>query len=220
MPFLDLVFFENSLDLKAFAKKFSQEFIICKAFKNDFELKQLKEKAKAENFKTCHLMLNANMQELQKFRQKTDFIAVFGKNIQRNKFAVSSDKVDFLLMPCSTAKKPEFDAALARLAGENKVCIAIFFSEFLNAKPEELQDLLRNYIFVLRLCKKFKIQVAVFSGAKSVQELRQVKDFASFLGLLGFDREKSLNQVRGLSEFLAKKGKLKGFEIIASEASK
>lgn len=217
MPYLDLVFFDNSADLKLFSRKFNQEFIVCRQFKNDFELKQLKERAKLDGFKTCHLLLNSNQQELQKFRQKVDFIAVFGKNIQRNKFACSSSKVDFLLMPCSTAKKPEFDSALARLASDNKVCIALLFSEFLNANPSELQDLLRNYIFVLKLCKKFKIKTAVFSGAKSAQEIRQVKDFASFLCLLGMNRENALLQERGLSGFLEKKGKLEGFEVLESE---
>jgi len=214
--YLDLVFFENLADLELFSKKFRQEFIVCRNFKNDFELKQLKEKIKGKNLKVCHLLLNANMQELQKFRQKVDFIAVFGKNLQRNKFAVSSEKVDFLLMPAGNARKPEFDAGLARIAAENKVVIGILFNEFLNSNPEDLKDLLRNYLLVARLCKKYKAQLAVFSGAKNAFDLRQVKDFASFLCFLGLKRETALKQVRGLSEFLEKKGKLEGFEILSN----
>lgn len=211
--YLDLAFIEDFELLSEFSKKFNQEFIVCRNFRNDFELKQLKEKL-AGKFKVCHLMLTANPAELSKFRQKVDFIAVYGKNLQRNKFAVSTGKVDFLLMPCSNAKKPEFDAALARLASESKVCIALLFEEFLNSKPEELKDLLRNYLLVARLCKKYKVKIAVFSGAKKQEDLRQAKDFSAFLCFLELKREHALKEVRELRAFLEKKGKLEGFEVL------
>lgn len=214
MPYLDIVFFDSLQDLKLLGKKLSQELAVCRAFRNDFELKQLKERLSGSGVRVCHLMQSANQQELQKLRQKVDFIAVYGKNVQRNKFACSTGNIDFLLMPCSASKKPEFDAGLARLAFENKVCIALSFSEFLNASSSELNDLLRNYIFILRLCKKFRLQVAVFSCARTPSESRQVKDFASFLCLLGLSRELALKQSRGLSGFLGKKGKIEGFEIL------
>ncbi|HIH33540.1 MAG: hypothetical protein J4478_02455 [Candidatus Diapherotrites archaeon] len=215
--YLDLVFFDSVQELQPLAKKLGQDFIIAKTFRNDFELKQLKEKISSTAFKTCHVLHSPNMQELLKFRQKADFIAVYGKNLGRNKFAVSNERVDFLLMPCSSARKPEFDAALARLAAENKVCIGLLFEEFANAGSEGLQALLRNYLLVARLCRKFKIQIAVFSGAKNAFGTRQEKDFASFLCLLGYSREQALKQVRGLERFLEKKGKLEGFEILEGE---
>jgi len=214
MPYLDLVFFDSVPDLKLLAKKLGQDFIVCKAFKNDFELKQLREKLAGTGFKTCHLMQNANMQELQKFRQKADYIAVYGKNVQRNKFACSTDRVDFLLMPCSDSKKPEFDAGLARLAAENNVCIALCFSEMLNAGPRMLEDYFRNYIFTFKVCKKYNVPFTVFSAAKTASEARQAKDFSSMLCMLGIQRETALEKIRGLSGFLEKKGKLDGFEVI------
>lgn len=215
--YLDLVL-DNFPELQEFSKKFNQEFIVCRNFRNDFELKQLKEKTQGK-FKICHLMLSANPAELSKLRQKIDFIAVYGKNLQRNKFAVSTGKVDFLIMPCSSAKKPEFDAALARLAAVNNVCVGLLFEEFLNAKPEELKDLLRNYILVSRLCRKYKVKIAVFSGAKQTADLRQAKDFSSFLCFLGLKREQALKEVRELRNFLEKKGKLEGFEVLEASGN-
>lgn len=211
--YVDLVFFNDLNVLQEFSRKFNQNFIICKTF-TLAELKKLKEEIKTAKlpFLICHLLSKTDNKELKAFSQKADFIAVNGSSLKAKEFAVSNKKVSFLLHATS-AGKPEFDTALCTLARQNNVFIAILFSDFLNQKNFNNSLLLKNYLFALKLCKKKKVPVAFFSGASKPEELRQVKDLASFAVMLGYFREEALKIVRSTEKNLLERSKNKEIEI-------
>ncbi len=195
--YLDLVFFDDLEVLKKYSEQWRQAFIIAKPFKSVHDLLALKQKISEQKlpFLVCHVLQKSNGSEIQQFRSHADFLAMQGQNLGRNKFGYSNNKIDFVLQPCSSAK-PEFDAALCHVAAQNMVHSAVLFQPFLKSSGKERALLLKNYLLVARLCKKYKAPIAFFSGAFKKEELRAAKDFSSFASLLGYSRELSLQNVR------------------------
>lgn len=182
----EFILYSNSFELHELAlaekKLENKEVVLCKTF-SEKELSELKEKIKKQKFSVkffaCHLLVKSNSKELNKFKNKTDFIGVLGGNVSVNKFAVSSKKIDFLLAPCNEGRLT-FDTAIARTARENKTEILIPFSQFLNSSYSKRVSLTKNYSFMLKLSKKFKLNTRVVSFAKDFSELRSIEDLESF----------------------------------------
>ncbi len=186
----DFVFYSSEFNLSELAEKETQlenhEVVLCKNF-SEKELQELKEKTRKEKFSVkfffCHLLFKSDSKEINKFKNKADFIGVFGGNVSLNKFAVSNKKIDFLFAPCSEGKLT-FDTAIARIAKENSTEILIPFSSFLNAVHSKRVSLAKNYSFMLKLSSKFKLNVLVVSFAKNFFELRSVKELEAFKSFL------------------------------------
>lgn len=194
--FLDLVFIDKAEDLGA-VKTLSKELgndsvIVAKTFHSVAELEALKKELQKQNFTffTCHVMEKPDANELRTFRNRADFIAVIGGTANANKFAVSTRGIDFLLSPAQ-AQKPEFDTAIANTAFQNSKPIGIIFSDFLNEKGKGRSMALKNYIFIVKLLKKYRVNALFFSGAGSLNELRSVKNLSAFAELLGFTKQQA-----------------------------
>ncbi len=182
----DFIFYSNEFDLIKLAETEkslgNKEIVLCRNF-SDKDLIELKEKINSNKFPvkffTCHLLLKSDSKELNKFKNKTDFIGVLGGNPLLNSFAVSNKRIDFLFKPCMEGRL-SFDTGIARIAKQNKTEIIIPFSQFFNSKT----SLIRNYVFCLKIMKKFKLNVKVVSFGKTLNELRSVKDLESFKNFL------------------------------------
>ncbi len=185
----DFVFYSNKFNLNDLAEKEkslgNNEVVLCKNF-SDAELAELKNKLKEKfsvKFFTCFLLLKMNSKELNKFKNKTDFIGVLGGNVSINKFAVTDKRIDFLIKPCIEGRL-SFDTAIARIAKENSTEILIPFSQFLNSGYSSRVSLTKNYVFCLKIAKKFKLNYSVISFAGNLNELRSLKDLQSFKNFL------------------------------------
>ncbi|MFH1895390.1 MAG: RNase P subunit p30 family protein [archaeon] len=192
----DIVFYSSEFNLSELAEKQkllgNTEVVLCRNF-SDKELNELKEKLKQSfpvKFFSCYLMLKNDSRELNSFKNKTDFIAVLGGNPCINNFAVSSKKIDFLIRPCAEGRLV-FDTALARLSKENNTKIIIPFSQFLGADSHKRISLTKNYAFLLKIAKKFKLNPGIVSFAESINELRSVEELQEFKKFL----EKKFEQV-------------------------
>jgi len=188
--FSDIVLFDDLKQLSRARKRLGIScFIIAKEFKSIEELQELKEKAgNIKNFRTCMLVKQANEKTIKKFFAKADFIAVFGGNVSKNKFAVSSKQVDFLIAPC-TIEKASIDTAIMRIAKENNVSIVFPFREFAIATEFQQSQLLKHYLLVAKLCKRFMVKLLVFSLAKNERELKTKKELMDLGKAIGFSAE-------------------------------
>lgn len=187
---LDMVFHSDLQALKRNAKLLGIDaIIIAQSFKSQRDIDALRAEIKKSGFKfyICHLLAGANQNDAKLFRGKADFIAVVGGSANVNKFAVSSNAVDFLIAPAGNGKN-EFDTAIAQIASDSQKPIAIPFAQFLNCSGFQRSMLFKNYLFVVKIMKKFRLNALFFSGAKKESEMRAPKDFASFANLLGFSR--------------------------------
>ena len=198
----DLVFYHNSLNLNELiqiAKSLNTKTIIlAKNFHSIKEAEDLRKKVSSYkfDFKLCHLMLSSNSKQLSQFKNKVEFVAVLGGNVELNKFAVSSKQIDFLLAPI-TFGRLSVDTAIARIAAENDKRIIFLFSDFLNSFGLKRMQLFRNAFFSMKLFKKFKVTSSIFSGAEYLDELRSLEDLSVFLELLGLN-EKLARKFMGL----------------------
>ncbi|MDO8538179.1 MAG: RNase P subunit p30 family protein [archaeon] len=198
----DLVFYHNSLNLNELiqtAKSLNTKTIIlAKNFHSIKEAEELKKKLASFkfDFKLCHLMLSSNSKQLSQFKNKTDFVAVLGGNVELNKFAVSSKQIDFLLAPV-TFGRLSVDTAIARIAAENEKIVIFLFSDFLNSFGLKRMQLFRNAFFSMKLFKKFKVSASIFSGAEYSDELRAVEDLSVFLELLGLNEKQARKIIKG-----------------------
>ena len=176
----DLTLIDNLDLLKKYSKKLDAEYVIAKDFKSAAEVKALKEKTK---LKICKIIIDNNQQQVNKFRQLVDYIAVLGGDVTKNKFAASNKRVDILLQPC-IADRLSFDTAIANMMKQNKQILGILFSDFLNAGRFQRTILFKNYIFAAKICKKYKVEVKLFSGARNEFELRSPEDLLAMKNLL------------------------------------
>jgi RNase P/RNase MRP subunit p30 len=184
--FLDLVFFEDFALISATAKKLKEkEIIIAKHFSNEKEIAELKKKAGKEKLKIffCHVLQGNDEKAAKQFKQLVDFVGVFGGNIAANKFAISNRQVDFLFQPVGK-ERFEFDSALANCARDNNVAVVALFSDFLNASQYDLVSLFRNWFLLQKVCAQANAELKIFSGAKSIVEMRSSQDLESFIALL------------------------------------
>src|SRR3989338_7564206 len=188
---LDLVFYSDLQSLKRNAKLLGIDaIIIAQNFRSQRDIDALRAEIKKSKFPfyICHLLGEPNQNDAKLFSGKADFIAVLGGSANLNKFAVSSNFVDFLIAPAGYGKN-EFDTAIAQIASDNQKPIAIPFAQFLNCSGFQRSMLFKNYFFVVKIMKKFRLNALFFSGAKKESELRAPQDFASFANLLGFSKE-------------------------------
>ncbi len=188
---IDIVFHSDLQALRRNAKLLGIDaIIIAQSFKSQRDIDALRAEIKKSKFPfyICHLLGEPNQNDAKLFRGKADFIAVVGGSANMNKFAVSSNAVDFLIAPAGNGKN-EFDTAIAQIASDNQKPIAIPFAQFLNCSGFQRSMLLKNYFFVVKIMKKFRLNALFVSGAKKESELRAPGDFASFANLLGFSRE-------------------------------
>jgi RNase P/RNase MRP subunit p30 len=160
----------------------NNEVVLCSNFSAK-GLQELKSELNKENFAvkffSCYLLLNSSSKELNKFKYKTDFIAVLGGSIALNNFAVSNKKIDFLLRPCLQGRF-SFDTALIKKAKDNKTEIVVPFSQFLHSSQADRISLTKNYSFLLKIAKKFKLHLRIASFAQTLNELRSVNDLEEF----------------------------------------
>ncbi|MFH1751868.1 MAG: RNase P subunit p30 family protein [archaeon] len=163
--------------------------------------------------KDCFVLGKADGSELRKQRQKFELIAVNPMSLQDCKFAVSSKQVDLLFNPFQS-KKTLFDIALAKLAKQNNVFIALNFSELLNKSFSETTYLMEKIKALILLCNKVKFSLLIFSGAKTVEELRSVQDLQAFLEFLGLKPELARMAVKENPLKLFERRKLEGVKVV------
>lgn len=86
----------------------------------------------------------------------------------------------------------------ARLSAKNKLVIAFSFSQLLEAEGIKRAELMGRMMQNIMLCRKFKVETAIASFARSPLQLRSPHDLKSFfeeLGMTSAEAENSLKAV-------------------------
>ncbi|HLD10754.1 MAG TPA: RNase P subunit p30 family protein [Candidatus Nanoarchaeia archaeon] len=119
-----------------------------------------------------------------------------GGDLNVNNSAVRDKKVDMLLNPHNVRgidnlhfRNSGLNQTICKLARENNVIIGISLG------------MLRDYLDYgrvmqnIRLCKKYKVDIAFFSFAKDELELKGVNDMLAFCRILGMDENLAKNSL-------------------------
>src|SRR3989344_3913709 len=119
---------------------------------------------------------------------------------------IEQKKVDILLNPhLSSGKDPMhsknsgLNQVLCELARKQDVAIGITLDTC--TTPQALGRIFQNLV----LCRKYNVQLFLFTYAKDAYELRNPKDLLSFCALLGMSTSQAVTAVSGLAAFLKRK---------------
>ncbi len=130
-----------------------------------------------------------------------DFKFVVGGDDKTNRKAVENKNTDILISPENIRKKDfmkysdsGLNQVLCKLARENNVAIGFNFNDALksNNRKSVLGKMMQN----VKLCRKFKVEMVVLSGAKNTVEMRMPRDLISFgicLGMTPGEAKRALN---------------------------
>jgi RNase P/RNase MRP subunit p30 len=175
---MDIVYGQPLKELLQLSSYFKEQLIILVT--NEIQEK----KAKQRELIPCYLVDEKT--DLNKIKKKK--IAVYGGSVKANEFAAKI-KADYLLQPSN--EKQFFDLGLAKKLVDNNSCVVLMFEEMLNKNSFERHLYWKNYIEVVRYCKKKGTKFIVASGNKEALNLKHPKVRKSMMELLGLDEFKA-----------------------------
>ena len=125
-----------------------------------------------------------------RFYHFNDFKIVIGGDDNKNRKAVENKNVDILLSP-EKIRKDDFmhsrnsglNQVLCKSAKKNNVAIGFNFRDVLKSKERWL--LLGKMMQNVALCRKYKVEMVVISGAENESELKSAMDLFSFAQAIG-----------------------------------
>ena len=121
-----------------------------------------------------------------------DFKIVLGGSDKQNRSAVENKNLDILLSPeiirgrdFMHSRDSGLNQVLCTLAYKNNIAIGFNFSDVLKTRNRYL--ILGKMMQNVRLCRKYKVRMAVISGANNEKELKSARDLFSFAVVLGMN---------------------------------
>lgn len=177
---MDIVYAQPLKELLQVGTYFKENLIIL--VNNELQERKVKQAGQVP----CYLVDEKT--DINKLKNKK--IAVIGGSVKNNELAVRL-KANFLLQPSN--EKQFFDLGLAKKLKENETIVVFMFEDLLNKNSFERHLIWKNYIEVVRYCKKKKTSFVVASGCRDPLNLKHPKiriSLATMLGLKEFDAKK------------------------------
>lgn len=146
--------------------------------------------------------------DVKKLRQKSEVVIVSGGDYEINRAACENKMVDILIHPELNRKDSGLDHICAKAAHENNVSIGIDFHQLLESYKKQRIIELANVRKNIMLCKKYKANIVLVSSALTKWDMRNCRDMASLLNVLGMNLEDSIRSVSKIPENIIKNNKL------------
>jgi len=101
--------------------------------------------------------------------------------------AVTSVKGISIIRGIQSADRTAFDHVTARMAADNRVAVDIDLSPLISARGIIRQRAIHRYRDILVLERRFEFPITLSSHARSVLEMRAVREISGLCSLLGMD---------------------------------
>ena len=175
---------------------------------------------------TCAEIVAENKQSFKRsvsaVRGSVDVVIVKGGEYEINRFAVEDSRVDILSTPEYKRNDSGLDHSAARLAAQHNVAIEINFHSILETYRKIRSHLFTHMRTNIMLCKKYGAPLVVCSGAKGKGELRDPRELAAMLQLLGMELTEARDSITTVPKSIVEtnrkklsgKIKFKGVEVI------
>ncbi len=175
---MDIVYGQPLKELLQLSSYFKEQPLVLVS--NELQEKKVKQK----ELNPCYLVDEKT--DLNKIKNKKK--AVLGGSVKNNEFAALI-KADYLLQPSN--EKQFFDLGLAKKLADSNTCVVLMFEELLEKNSFERHKYWKNYLEVVRYCKKKGTKFIVASGSKDALNLKHPKVRQSLMELLGLEKEKA-----------------------------
>ncbi len=156
---------------------------------------------KAKNINEMH-------EEVKRLRNNKEVIIVYGGDYDINRAACENRMVDILIHPELGRKDSGLDHICVKEAAKNNVAIGISFHDVLESYKKQriikLAEIRKNVL----LCKKYNAKIVIVSSALSKWDLRNCRDMASIVHILGLTLEDSIRSVSKIPEKIIKENRL------------
>jgi ribonuclease P/MRP protein subunit RPP1 len=126
---------------------------------------------------------------VNRVRQVRDKNAVVSVQAGDNGFnrAVTGVKGVSILRGIQSADKTAFDHVTARMAADNRVAVDIDLSPLISGRGIIRQRAIHRYRDILVLERRFEFPITLSSHARSILEMRAVREISGLCSLLGMD---------------------------------
>lgn len=204
---------ESSLEQLASSAKELGYNGICfvEYFENDSQIKTLKNQLSEISKKVgieIYLGFEArSMKELHKLseRRKTfDIFLVQGGNLQLNRLACETPKVDVLTHPEMGRTDSGLNQVLMKLAAKNNVAIEINFREILITSRKTRNFVMKNVAQNVKLAKKFHTPLILCSGGVNHFELKDPQIMISLANQIGLNLNEAKEAISKIPESIIK----------------
>jgi len=114
---------------------------------------------------------------------------VISVNASNNNFnrAVIGIKGVHILRGILSADKLAFDHVAAKMAADSRVAVDIDLSPIIHARSVVRQRAIHRYMDILMLEQRFEFPITLSTHARSLLDLRNVRDIAGLCSLIGMD---------------------------------
>ena len=187
---IDAIFLNKDLEKILEISKDYKYLIVLDHFENVKNLDKFDKEVKNIDKKILSGIILKNLNEIKFFsnvknRKKVDLIFIEGGDLKINREAVENVFNDFLINPFKNRRDLGFNHIFAKKAKKNKIIIAINFNDFE----------FKYVVNIAKICKKYKVPIAVFSFAKNFYEFKDYKSMESLLFICGYE-EHEISQNR------------------------
>jgi ribonuclease P/MRP protein subunit RPP1 len=101
-----------------------------------------------------------------------------------------------ILRDIHMADKYAFDHVTAKIAADNGTAIDLDLSPLISGRGHARQKAIHRYLDILTLHHRFEFPLTISSGARSVLDMRTVRDISGLCSIIGMD-EKDVEQALG-----------------------
>lgn len=150
-------------------------------------------------------VLSKNPEELRKTilknYNKVDILMVCGGDLKINRAACENPKIDILSRPYYKRKDSGMNHVLAKEAKRNNVTVELCLRDLIKTKGHIRAKTISHFRDILILSNKFKFNIIITTGAKTIYDLRTPKDMLALIKSLGLSQneaEKTLSSTPNL----------------------
>ncbi len=163
-------------------------------YKDDLE----KELSECESENTTEIGMgiyisDSNPNEIRKiinrYRNKTDFISVFGGKNEVNRAVLENRQIDVLSRPYYRRNDCGINHVLAKEAVKNQVAIELSFRDVLTNFLSYRAKVLSHFRDIIQLQRKFKFPLIISSSSENIFDIRSPRDISSFFRQLGLNED-------------------------------
>lgn len=129
----------------------------------------------------------------KKFRNKADFISVFGGKNEINRSVLENRHIDVLSRPYYKRNDCGINHVLSKEAFKNHVTIELSFRDVLTNFLSYRSKVLSHFRDIIQLQRKFKFPLIISTSSEDVFDIRSPRDIASFFRQLGLSDEELEN---------------------------
>lgn len=153
-------------------------------------------------------IISKNPEELRKTIQKNykkaDILMVMGGDLKINRAVCENPKIDILSRPYYKRKDSGLNHVLAKEAAKNNITIELCLKDIIKTRGHVRAKTITQFKDIISLSNKFKFNIIITTGAKTIYDLRTPLDMLSLIKSLGITQEEAEKTISLIPELIIK----------------